>query len=111
MLKLKPFEDAEAVVICMNPLMRNMNEAEKNELGYNRRGHSSENKVPDNMLGSLTCQWNGVEFEVGTGFNDAERYSFWERDLAGAVVTFKYQGVGPNGKPRFPVFKSVRLPE
>lgn len=111
MLKLKPFEDAEAVVICMNPLMRNMNEAEKNELGYNRRGHSSENKVPDNMLGSLTCQWNGVEFEVGTGFNDAERYSFWERDLVGAAVTFKYQGVGPNGKPRFPVFKSVRLPE
>lgn len=111
MLKLKPFEDAEAVVVCMNPLMRNMNEVEKNELGYNRRGHSSENKVPDNMLGSLTCQWNGIEFEVGTGFNDAERYSFWERDLVGAAVTFKYQGVGPNGKPRFPVFKSVRLPE
>ena len=92
----------------MNP-HANMNE-QKNE-AWPTRPDSSENKVPDNMLGSLTCQWNGVEFEVGTGFNDAERYSFWERDLAGAVVTFKYQGVGPNGKPRFPVFKSVRLPE
>jgi DNA ligase-1 len=56
-------------------------------------------------IGALVCQWKGVVFNLGTGMSDALREGAIN---AGATVTFAYQGLTDAGKPRFPVFLTVR---
>lgn len=115
MLKLKPFVDDEATVIGANPLMRNHNDPTINAVGSQVRGHSIANKVEDDLLGSLHCAWKGVTFDLGTGYSEEQRHTLWQEYLSGGLVgqkvTFKYQGVGTNGRPRFPVFLHKRLAE
>ena len=110
MLKLKKFDDDEATIIGFEELMHNDNKAEVGELGQTKRSHHQDNMVPGNTLGAFLCSWQGVEFKLGTGFNAAQRKDYWHRrgDLLGSLAKFKYQGVGPNGKPRFPVFLGFR---
>lgn len=58
------------------------------------------------MLGSITVQMpNGIQFKIGSGFSDAQRKS---PPAVGAIVSYKYNGLTKNGKPRFPVFWRVR---
>ncbi len=58
-------------------------------------------------IGALVCQWKGkgIVFKLGTGMSDALRDGAVN---AGATVTFAYQGLTDGGKPRFPVFVTVR---
>jgi len=43
------------------------------------------------MLGSLVVRdANGIEFKIGTGFDDAERRN---PPKIGTVITYKYQGI------------------
>ena len=66
--------------------------------------------IPMDTLGALSVRWHDVEFEIGTGFDDTTRADLWARraDLIGQSVTFKYQGIGSLGAPRFPVFRGIR---
>ncbi|HEY0254278.1 MAG TPA: WGR domain-containing protein, partial [Kofleriaceae bacterium] len=48
----------------------------------------------------------GTQFNVGTGFSDAERED--PPDI-GAVITFRYQELTKDGVPRFPSWVGVRL--
>ena len=59
---------------------------------------------------ALNGKFAGVEFEVGTGFDDALRRKLWfcREHVNGLVFTFKYQDVGGYDKPRIPVFKAFR---
>jgi DNA ligase 1 len=58
------------------------------------------------MMGSLTLRLdNGIAFNLGSGFSDAERR---DPPPIGAVVTFKYKGFTKNGIPRFASFMRVR---
>jgi len=84
LLKVKLKNDAEAIVIAHN------------------RGRGRLSSV----MGSLTLEMpNGIQFKVGSGFNDQER----EKPPAiGTIVTYKYNGLTKTGKPRFPVFWRVR---
>lgn len=109
LLKIKPIDDAEALVIGKTEKLHNANEATISALGYQERSSHKENMVPMGVLGSLICQWKGVEFELGTGFTAGQRESLWNDHIEGRVVTFHFQGVGPNGKPRFPRFKGFRF--
>ena len=87
LLKVKQFEDAEAVIIAH---------------------HSGKGKY-ENALGSLEVQdANGIRFRVGSGLSDAERFS---PPPVGATITYKYSGRTNSGKPRFPVFLRVREDE
>lgn len=112
LLKLKRFFDDEAIVLSATELVSNNNEATLSALGYTIRSSHKENMVGQGILGKLTVRWIGkdIEFDVGTGFDMQQRQSYWSNkdDLVGAKITFKYQSVGPNGKPRFPVFKGFR---
>lgn len=108
LLKLKRFFDDEAEVVCAHELMHNSNEATVNALGYTERSSHKDNMVGMGMLGKFTVRWKGVEFDIGTGFNEQQRRDFWMEDLSGVTLTFKYQSIGPNGKPRFPVFLGFR---
>ena len=58
------------------------------------------------VMGSITVQMpNGIQFKIGSGFSDAQRKS---PPAVGATVSYKYNGLTQNGKPRFPVFWRIR---
>lgn len=57
-------------------------------------------------MGALLVKMeNGTEFEIGTGFSDAERDNPPE---VGTLVKFKYRELTDGGKPRFPVYIGLR---
>lgn len=110
LLKVKRFEDSEAVVLRATELMHNANEAKRNRLGHLERSSHQAGKVGRQRLGALVVRdtATGVEFELGTGFTDQQRQEFWGRDLTGLVVKYKFQPTGVKEKPRFPVFLGFR---
>ncbi|MEL0647110.1 DNA ligase [Pseudoalteromonas agarivorans] len=86
LLKLKPYLDAEAVVI----------------------EHLSGKGKYRGMLGAIKVKTSdGLEFKIGTGFSDVQRKS---PPLIGSTVTYRYHGLTKNGLPRFASFLRVREP-
>lgn len=111
LLKLKRFEDSEAEIIGFEEMMENQNVAERDAFGRTKRSTNAENLVPKGTLGKLTCKLaSGVEFGLGTGFDQATRDALWAaRDqLVGKFVKFKHQPSGADERPRFPVFLGFR---
>ncbi|GGA23040.1 DNA ligase [Dyella nitratireducens] len=84
LLKLKPFDDAEARVVAHVP---------------------GKGKYAG-MMGSLLVELpDGTRFRIGTGFTDEQRHG---PPPVGSTVTFRYQGKTAGGKPRFARFMRVR---
>lgn len=84
LLKMKPWEDAEATVIDHLP---------------------GKGKYAG-MLGALRVRTaDGKEFSLGTGFTDAQRR---EPPALGATVTYRYRDLTNTGMPRFASFLRVR---
>lgn len=84
LLKVKPWDDAEAVVI----------------------GHQPGKGKYAGMLGALRVQTDdGREFDLGTGFSDAQRR---DPPAIGTTVTYRYRDVTASGLPRFASFLRVR---
>ena len=111
LLKVKRFEDDEGEIVGGYERMRNENEAVTNELGYTERSSHKSGMVPAGDLGGFTVSWRGVEFDLGTGFTAEQRRQFWHEWNTGNTpgkVTFAFQGVGTNGRPRFPSFRGFR---
>jgi DNA ligase-1 len=111
LLKLKRFEDAEAVVIGTEELLRNGNEQERDALGHAKRSKAKAGMVPGGTLGKLLVRRaDGVEFAIGSGFTAAQRAELWARRdaLAGALVKFKHQPHGAQEAPRLPIFLGLR---
>lgn len=80
LLKLKPYADAEAKVVGINP-------------GAGRL---------DGLMGSLdVITPDGREFAVGSGFTDAERA---DPPPVGAWIRYRYNGETATGLPRFARF-------
>lgn len=83
-LKVKNFQDAEAIVIAHLP-------------GKGKH---------DGRLGALLVEpEEGAQFRIGTGFSDTERES---PPAIGTVITYKYYGRYRSGLPKFPSFLRVR---
>lgn len=128
LIKLKRFEDGEAWVVGFEERMHNGNEATTDELGHTKRSSHKENLVGRGDLGALVCHlldpeggrvkvldskgmYVNVEFNIGTGFTDAQRADIWARreELDGATVKFKsFTAAGVKVAPRFPVFVGWR---
>lgn len=112
LLKLKRFEDSEAVVVGFEEQMRNGNEATTNALGLTERSSHKANLVPAGVLGTLLVRdiYTGVEFGVSTGMTAAQRADLWARrdTLLGQVVKYKHQPHGAKEAPRLPVFLGFR---
>jgi DNA ligase-1 len=134
LLKVKRFEDSEALVLGMEEKMHNGNEATVGELGQTKRTSHQENLVPLNTMGALIVRdlKTGVEFNIGTGFTDEERSWWWNeffnRHLwrAGKMnnggwirecldpnefVKYKFFASGSKDKPRFPAYLGIRNKE
>ncbi len=85
LLKMKPWEDAEAVVV----------------------GHVPGKGKNSGMLGALRVRTtDGREFSLGTGFTDAQRR---EPPPIGVTVTYRYHDLTNTGMPRFASFLRVRV--
>ncbi len=83
LLKLKPYDDAEARVVALVP----------------GRGKY------EGMMGALQVEMaNGQRFKLGTGFTDSERQHPPE---VGAWVTYRFRDMNPSGVPRFASFLRV----
>lgn len=118
LLKLKRFEDAEAVVIGFEELVHNSNEAKTGLLGQTERGHSKAGMVGMGTLGALQVvgvggRWDGVAFNIGSGFDAATRQAIWDAGDAwvGRLVKFKFFPLGSRDAPRFPIFLGERHPD
>jgi DNA ligase-1 len=84
LLKVKPYDDAEATVIAHEP---------------------GQGKYAG-KLGALRVRTDdGKEFSVGSGFTDAQRES---PPPVGTVITYRFRGLTAEGLPRFPSFLRIR---
>jgi len=84
LLKVKPYDDAEATVIAHEP---------------------GKGKLAG-KLGALQVRTNdGREFSIGSGFTDAQRKS---PPAIGTVITYRFRGLTAKGMPRFPSYLRVR---
>lgn len=112
MLKIKRYKDYEAKVIGFEELMINNNEATRDELGKVKRSNCKAGMVPAGMLGSLVVKDlnSGIEFNIGTGFDEDERIRLWslKSKLVGKLVKYKCFDYGAVEKPRHPVFLGFR---
>ena len=112
LLKLKRFEDSEAVIDDVEELMHNANEKTLTRGGKAVRNTKKEGKVGLNRLGAYHVRdiHTGVAFRVGSGFTDAERMDLWDGANLniGKVIKYRYFPTGSKSKPRFPVFLGFR---
>ena len=111
LLKVKQFVDDEAEVIGFVELMHNDNVAEKDAFGRTKRSNLKEGLVPAGTLGALVVRTKeGVEFNIGTGFDAALRQSIWDNreQRLGGLVKYKSMVHGTKDKPRHPVFIGFR---
>lgn len=87
LLKLKPFQDAEARIIAY--------QAGKGKYA--------------GQLGALVLEMpSGLRFKIGSGLSDAQRAN---PPPIGANITYRYANLTPQGRPRFPRFLRIRPAE
>jgi DNA ligase-1 len=84
LLKVKAFQDAEAIVIAYVP---------------------GQGKYQGMMGALLVENSDKIRFKIGSGFSDAQRKN---PPGIGSVITYKYFGKGKNNVPRFASFLRVR---
>jgi DNA ligase-1 len=112
LLKLKRFEDSEAVILDYEEQLHNTNEAKKDAFGKIERSTAKDGMVPKGVLGTLIVKDvnSGIEFKIGTGFDDEQRVKLWKErsSLPGRLVKYKYQPSGIKEAPRFPTFLGLR---
>ncbi|WP_250325041.1 DNA ligase [Campylobacter lari] len=84
--KLKPFDDTECIV---------------------KKYFEGKGKF-EGKMGSLLCEAviedKKVSFKIGSGFKESDRLN---PPPVGAIITFKYNGLTKNGKPKFASFLRV----
>ena len=112
LLKVKRFDDAEAIIIGYEEQMHNLNEAKKDAFGRTERSSHKENKIPAGVLGKFIVkdQETGIEFGIGTGYDAEQREQYWsiKDSLIGKVVKYKSFKIGVKEAPRHPVFLGFR---
>lgn len=110
LVKMKKFEDDEAIITGFNELQKNTNEKTKNEFGYAKRSSHKDGKIDQDTLGSIDANWRGIHFSIGSGFTMEQRKEFWDQrnNLIGKLVKFKYFATGMKVAPRFPTFLGFR---
>ena len=113
LLKLKRFEDAEAIITGYEERMMNGNFPTTDALGHTKRSSHQANLSGRGDLGALVVRgingpYKDVNFRIGTGFDDATRAALWATPRVGEVVKYKYFPQGSKDAPRFPVFLGFR---
>lgn len=114
LLKIKVFDDSEAVIEGAFPLLHNANEATLDAFGLTERSQKKAGLVETDYLGGFTVRdlKTGIQFDLGTGYTKEQRKDFWanREKFVEKIAVYKFQGLGVNGRPRFPVWKGFRHP-
>jgi len=114
LLKIKRFEDAEAVVLDTYEGMSNHNEAQRDAFGRTKRSSAQAGKVGRGELGGFVVSAvdSNVVFRLGYNhvLGGVDRVTLWEQrdSLRGKLVKFKHQPSGAKEAPRFPKFVGFR---
>lgn len=117
LLKLKRFQDCEAVISGTYELEHNDNPAFRNELGRTARSSAQAGKVGLDTLGGFYVTgkggtFDGVEFKVGNGqgMTQALRKELWgvRESLIGRLIKVKYFPTGGDIRPRHPLWLGWR---
>jgi DNA ligase-1 len=110
LLKMKRFTDDEFEVIGFEERMHNGNEATISELGRTKRSSHQANLTGRGDLGAIIVRYGDTTFNVGTGFDDAERATIWanRESYLGRLAAVRYFAIGMKDVPRHPSFKGWR---
>jgi DNA ligase-1 len=114
LLKIKRFEDAEAVVLEPYEGMSNQNAAEQDAFGRTKRSLAQAGMIGRGELGGFVVRHieTGVEFRLGYNHvvGGMDRVTLWMKReaLIGRVVKFSHQPSGAKEAPRFPKFIGFR---
>ena len=112
LLKLKRFADSEAVILDLYEQMHNANAAKQDAFGRTKRSSHKDNKIGKATLGAFLVRdvKTSVEFNIGTGMDDAFRAWAWHHPskCIGKMAKYKSQSVGVKDAPRFPVWLGFR---
>jgi DNA ligase-1 len=111
LIKLKRFEDDEAVITGCYPWEVNENEATTSPLGFTARSAHQGNKRAIDRLGGFHCHLlrdPSVTFDIGVfrGWSHSDRDRLWadRESLPGRIIKFAHQGYGGGyDRPRTPV--------
>jgi DNA ligase-1 len=114
LLKIKRFEDAEAVVLNTYEGMSNQNEAQRDAFGRTKRSTAQAGLVGRGELGGFIVRHmeTGIEFRLGYNHvvGGIDRVILWQQraSLVGRMVKFMHQPSGAKEAPRFPKFIGFR---
>lgn len=114
LLKIKRFEDGEAVVLDSYEGMTNQNAAERDAFGRTKRSTAQAGMIGRGELGGFIVRVleTGVEFRLGYNhvLGGIDRETLWRdrESLVGKLVKFKHQPSGAKEAPRFPKFIGFR---
>lgn len=92
MIKIKAYEDYEAVAIGTEELMHNTNDVFLDNFGNSKRSSRKDGKVPGDTLGAIIVKTSdNVMFKIGTGFTAEERKAIWSHrdELIGRYIKYK----------------------
>ena len=110
MLKMKRFQDSEAIVLSTIQRQVNLNPQTRTPLGYAERSSAQAGLVPIDQLGALEVRdlETGAVFRIGTGlgWTDFERQTLWQirLDLPDRILTYRHFNEGTDGLPHQPIF-------
>lgn len=113
LIKVKAFEDDEAVVVGFEEQFENTNIATTNELGRTARSSHKSGLVGKGTLGALVVEnkrWGRFNIGTGVGMTAEFKQQVWDNrpKYLGHTVNFKYQLIGSKDKPRIPSLRGFR---
>lgn len=116
LLKIKPFEDDEAIIIDFEEGFHNENPAEKNAYGHTVHSSHQSGYVARGTLGALVCRskkWE-LDFNIGTGIglDDWLRNEIWQNKekYQFRPIKYRFQRHGSIDRPRIPSFQGFTEP-
>lgn len=112
LMKLKRFQDGEAVVTGLEEGSVNDNSLERDELGRAKRSKTQQGLRPSGMVGTLLAEhpvWGTLRIAPGV-MPHADRLGYWKHptELVGRTIHWRSFGYGVKDKPRFPRFYGLR---
>lgn len=114
LVKYKPSEDREAVVLGVEELLVNNNELVTNELGRSKRSKARAGLTPGGTFGSFHVRdvVNEAVFHVGNGpgLTAFLRQQLWDsrQSLTGKIIRYRSMPYGAKDAPRQPQFIGFR---
>lgn len=118
LLKVKRFEDHEAVITGFQEFMHNGNALQVLKTGRKERSHKKEGLQGMGTLGSLEVRgingpYKDVPFCIGSGFNNEARQQIWDNKhlYLNRIVKYKHFCIGADKAPRFPIYMGLRDPD